>query len=371
MKKILLSFLIVICFFETYSQKVHLILLADEEDGKFGMASLVDEELIYQMHKSVADELVYTLNPILLNKSNFKAAVLRDSISKLKVQPKDIIIFYYTGLGYYPATSKSQFPFFKLKDADSTPLSLDEVANLLLKKGNVFSMVMADCRNTEQKPRPSVLPVYVTENIRKLIVQKLFLNYCGVLKVASAKKGQAVYLNLQNTSSAFTELFCHFYGETLYKAQINEVDNLSLTNFFYNINTNTSNEIAQNYVFERIDCEKKRKKLALNLPSYINAPTYSKINTNFKTLVKEQDLDKRKKIIVELINSFEPNGVIKLTKKFENGQSEQQNIGIKEYLANKEKYNPSLLFLETNISTLKRNKDYTKFLVVEIEEEWK
>lgn len=216
MKTKLLLFLFAFSILKVFSQTTHLILVSDYGDKDFGVISLADEELMTNLFKK-NDRIGYKLEPIYVNKTQpagFNSTALKSAITALKVNPNDIVVFYYSGLGAYQP--KSNFPFLKFDSKDSL-LSLDLITTLIQKKGAKFSLVMADCRNTMtfELPKPIERNTTITADISKQILSKLYLeNPCKVIKIASTKKNEPV-LSYQN-NSVFTFMLGISFEQMMY-----------------------------------------------------------------------------------------------------------------------------------------------------------
>ena len=198
MKHSILSLLLIFGTLGASAQKLHLIMVSDLKDKEFGKIGLQNESYMLKIFKTVENKLSYNLQSIYLNKNNFTAATLKKTIDTLKVTPKDIIVFLYTGYGYYPASNKSQFPFLQLNDFQKTPLSLQEVGSSLKLKKVQLCLAMADCRDSTliYPPQSEIYStVSARADKRKLILKQLFLSKSGLITVASCSKNQRAFVS--------------------------------------------------------------------------------------------------------------------------------------------------------------------------------
>ena len=198
MKNLFLTLFLFGAAFNATSQTLHAILVSDVEDPKLGGISLSDEDLIKQILETAKSGAGLKLRTYPHNRASFTASAIRETLENLPVLPQDVVFFYYTGLGFYPEAG-SQFPSFKLKEnvlqrlsGRNPPLSLDEVGDILQQKGARLNVVMADCRDTtlSYSTYPSPIP---DEDVSQVFWKKLFRGSCGLVKIASAKKGQKVW----------------------------------------------------------------------------------------------------------------------------------------------------------------------------------
>jgi len=206
--------------FSVKSQTLHAIMVSDVEDPKLGGVSLRDEETILQILKSAESGTGLELKTYYHNRASFTAKAVRETLSQMRVGAKDVVFFYYTGLGFYP-DANSQFPTFKLKESfmqrlpvGKPPPSLDEVGDILQQRGVRLNVVMADCRNTTASfsDYPGPIP---DEDVRNVFWKKLFLGSCGLVKIASAKEGQKVWGDGRPSGSMYIFLFNKAFEELL------------------------------------------------------------------------------------------------------------------------------------------------------------
>lgn len=204
------------------AQTLHAVLISDVEDQQFGMTSQIDEEKILKLLQTASAYTGLKLKPTYLNRSQFTALAVRKALAALPVQPKDIVFFYYTGLGTYEGDSK--FPSFQLKEnllqqvrsriAPSPLLSLDEVGTLLQKKGSRLNIVMAECRNSADSLERLLRASGPDEDLRRVYLKKLFLGSCGLVKVASAAKDQKVWAR-PGEGSVYTDALVSLFNSEL------------------------------------------------------------------------------------------------------------------------------------------------------------
>ncbi len=230
MKNLLLAFFIFAVSFEAFPQTLHAILVSDVEDPKLGGISLSDEATILEILKNAEGGTGLKLQTYYHNTSSFTAKAVRETLNQMRVGPKDVVFFYYTGLGYYPGPN-DKFPTFKLKENalrifsnNDLMLSLDEVGDILQSKGARLNIVMADCRDTVEDLMTIAATTNLDEDVSAIFLKKLFLGSCGLIKVASAGKGKEVWANQGQfgIGSVYTENFNSTFKGML-EAQFNGV----------------------------------------------------------------------------------------------------------------------------------------------------
>ena len=95
--------------FSVKSQTLHAIMVSDVEDPKLGGISLVDEKQILQILETAESGTGLKLQTYYLNRGSFTAKAVRETLKQMRVDSRDVVFFYYTGLGYYPGQN-DKFP---------------------------------------------------------------------------------------------------------------------------------------------------------------------------------------------------------------------------------------------------------------------
>jgi hypothetical protein len=385
MRTSLFLFLFSFLSLDATSQTLHAIFVSDVEDPKLGGISLKDEEKILQILKTAEWGTGLKLETYYHNRASFTASAIRDRLKSMRVQPRDVVFFYYTGLGYYP-DANTQFPAFKLKEntlqrltGSKPPLSLDEVGNILQQKGARLNVVMADCRDTIEDLGIRLQKPILDEDVRQVFLKKMFLGSCGLIKIASAKKGQPVLA---------TEL-----GGSVYTANFSRTFKILLNDNFdgarkavwprFLERTKSQNFFRKDYapldetpVIEINACTPSQHRLTTPYASYEHAITAGKIEEMLKNY-KDNGGD-YEKLDDRIRKAFHPNAKIELIIKNKYPASdsraiwltEQMSIG--EYLAHFKKDADQVKYIGTDLSSVKRNPNYeyiTSLTFIEIYDE--
>ena len=368
-----LRFLLIMLLFSTIckAQTLHLIMVSDYADPKFGVISQADEESMLKIFKTVEWGLGYKIKISYLNSTNNmfdKASVIKSLDSfNTKTLPNDIIVFFYSGLGYYPPKSKSTFPTFKLNDYKESTISLDDIAQILTSKNVRLGIVLADCRDTFPiEPQRLALPLMVTEDLRKLIIRKLFLEKTGVLKIASASKGNPTWKKPYSENSAYIYSFNNVFAHSL-QSNAESIPLLSLENILKKTQT-----IMEGYLQGFIPADKPQFSHWEFLPNNQNLnnkiiqyplstfiiPTPKELSEQLTILVNSTDSLETKNAASKLINLFTKNATIEIKEK----EDILKQMTIEAYIAQTAKYDKkkrrSIIFDFTNF---KRTEDFKKF----------
>lgn len=355
------------------SQTVHVIFVADEEDAEFGVASISDQDDILRMFTSVKNHLGYKLKTAYFNKSNFTSLKVREALKKLKTRRRDIVVFYYSGKGYYPRNSTSSFPYLKLKGFKSNPLSLDEVARIVDSKREAIGLIIADCRD-EKSPFPATPASFSVneddEFVDKLVTEKLFLSNCGVIKLASSRKGQPTYTNKRGTASVYTNGLASTYFNLMSFTTLNMVDNLSLLALLASSN-NMAGVRGQTVNLEYLPCKETRRRIIKKFPPYANVLMFGELSQRLKRLVRVKSNTSRKAIIRELSRNFSNEAMVTVKKLQKiNGENavSVKTFKIADYWQSLETFDSKVVSRNIKRGSLKRSSDFTKVTSMIVEE---
>lgn len=351
------------------AQKLHLVLVSDVEDRTFGRISLSDEEILLGLAKTVKYYLNYELNVVYLNRANFTSQAVRKSLDTLKTQPNDLIIWHYSGRGFYPRSSTSQYPSFGFREAlqrSQRPLSLDDVATRISQKGVRLAWVMADLRN--QFPAQKVIFETLTfvEDIRKLIVEKLFLEPCGVIKVVSSQPNQPTYTNILRSNSVFAIALKKSFDGILYGITLPNLRRVSVDSLFNLTQVLMSGELSgaipanttQTMRWELIPCQASLRAKLSPVRSFEGMATQEELTSLLDALVTTTSPDERKAIITSLRKLFEPTATIRLST---NALPRVVEYGLEGFLESLSKHNPQLVHYKFFFGDFQRSPDFRRF----------
>jgi hypothetical protein len=329
------------------AQTLHLVLVSDVEDMQFGPVSLSDEYALTKLSETVKSYLDYKLNIVYLNRANFTSKAILKTLDTLKTQPNDLIIWHYSGLGFYPSASRSKYPSFKLKDFLQSTLSLDDVAARITKKGVRLAWVMADLRNTFPDDEILAAPLFVVEDIRKLVIEKLFLEPCGIMKLVSSQRNQPTYTNIARSNSIFVLSLKKSFDDILYNTMLDNINRISLDSLLRQTQAVVSGELSgaipanttQTMQWELVPCSVALKAKISPVRSFEGLATQDALLARLNSLVLVVDPSERRPIIASIRALFEPNATIRLSTRNAPGRVE---FGLEAFLQSLSKHNPQL-----------------------------
>jgi hypothetical protein len=178
-----------------YSQTLHVISVADSNDGPIGAGTAANSKALQSYATLVATLTKLSLNFTPISGDKFTCTEILKSVAELQAKPNDVIMFYYSGHGFAPESDPSRpgtaaaslFPWFYCNPAASRP-NLEAISKELKAKGARLVITVADTCNV-------ILPVTETPLAAKGVIEEriraMFLNYKGSILITSSKREQA------------------------------------------------------------------------------------------------------------------------------------------------------------------------------------
>jgi hypothetical protein len=192
-------------------QTLHLITVGAFDDKKLSSAVFSDIEVMKENLNFICQNINYKLTTKIIGNADFNSNSILKSLDTIKVEPQDIIFFYYSGHGYNDSNANTRFPIFQLNDFKQHQLLVDDVSDLLKAKNARLSITMGDmCNNflpNGEKGMGKIISIkggYVSEDMNP-VLRKLFLETQGYIKIASSEKSQ--FSNAYQDGSLYTKAF--------------------------------------------------------------------------------------------------------------------------------------------------------------------
>ncbi|MBK9380480.1 MAG: caspase family protein [Chitinophagaceae bacterium] len=138
---------------EEKKTRMHLLIVANTEDEKIGSTCLKDKDRMEKTFTDLAEYLGIQLSTKIVYGKEYSKANVEAAITSIKPNPKDIVVFYYTGHGF-SKTDNYQFPHLELRSKayqslEGNSLNMEEIFNNIKRKGALLNLVISDCCNTE------------------------------------------------------------------------------------------------------------------------------------------------------------------------------------------------------------------------------
>lgn len=234
MKKIFI-FIFLMCSLTLTAQKIHWITFIDTDDERVGEIDVLGREVLYS---NFINEVNGALSPI-----GYKSAVYdfygskvtpencKRIVEEIRVEPDDILMFYYIGHGGRPITNDPNymkthpFPQMCMSQWDEKKfIPLEWVGDLLSKKGARLSVTIGMCcndlSNISIKSAPNFSPNYGSSYMsgnKMNKIQELFLNSKGSVLATSASPAQTsgCFRSDFGIIDAYTTVLCQIFKNSL------------------------------------------------------------------------------------------------------------------------------------------------------------
>jgi hypothetical protein len=135
--------------------KMHLIFVANTNDGKIGKTCEVDKDKLTARFSSIAKWLKIGFNKTIIAGNDYNVDNVMKAVNNVPMGTNDICIFYYSGHGFNYEKVEQQYPFLDLRDNDmdainnaNTP-NIEMIYNRLVAKNYRLTLVVSDCCNND------------------------------------------------------------------------------------------------------------------------------------------------------------------------------------------------------------------------------
>ncbi|ARK12639.1 hypothetical protein A6C57_21140 [Fibrella sp. ES10-3-2-2] len=207
---------------------LHVLYVLEQDDREYGVLNMTNETNMTQIMETVQLGLGYRRRTTYLNKGTFTAAILRQTIAKLKTQPRDIIVIYYSGYGIVPTKNTVSFANWKLRNVPEKGLPVAEVEGWLTAKKVHLGLIIADCSGQFLANNGHAASVGAGMlDLRKQVLRRLFLNTCGIVKMGSSLPLLPSWVNKRYEGSVFTTAFYQGFDRMLSISTREELDRVS------------------------------------------------------------------------------------------------------------------------------------------------
>jgi hypothetical protein len=150
--------------------KLYLLIVADTLDKEIGSACAKDMKRAVETFSGLTNYLGIKLIPTTISGKQYSKQNVQASINALKPSSNDIVVFYYSGHGFRTPETPRRFPNLKLKnfptlrenfpdsiswikksrqDNLTFSLNIEDIFNIIKKKGARFNLVISDCCNND------------------------------------------------------------------------------------------------------------------------------------------------------------------------------------------------------------------------------
>ncbi len=204
--------------------------------------------------------------------------------------------------------------------------------------------------------------IQLVENLKKPILQKLFLSQCGQVLITN---GLTHSLPKKEDYTGF--LYKNF-GEMMGIRHLKEIDKIGLNSLF----SKMDEAFVFGYKPTLVTCPSSSRSVKFSVPKFSQIPTYEEITDLFSQLIASNDPVVKKKLMTEIKKNFEPKALITVRNDSSNLPSTASSTGEKytvdAYLNRLFTDDKSIKKLRIPLNTFKRSENFSKItslLVVE------
>lgn len=180
---------------------LHLIIVANTEDDKIGNTCMLDKNRTLKMYKDLAGFMGILFKPQEIYGDTYSKENVQKAVLDLYPGSQDIVVFYYSGHGFSDPGAGRQFPNMALsgksyEDAKRNSWSIEDVFNIIKRKGARLNLVISDCCNNSIDDNPNItcdVPQTRTSELGWSIenCKTLFMNPKPIsILVTAAQKGE-------------------------------------------------------------------------------------------------------------------------------------------------------------------------------------
>lgn len=326
MKNLFLLFCGLFIVVSVRAQKLHVLVVIDEEDTNFGLLQLRNESDILYILEIVERELGYKMEIIHLSKQKFTANDLHQIIDSLPTGENDAVVIYYAGFGLPPPNKSSLFAHWKLRDNPTIGLSVDEVASWLevkqkAKKLHLGLIVSEYSAQSIHSPQRVIDTLGVSMTYRKQVVQKLFLGHCGIVKMGSSLPYEPSWVNENHSAPLFTESLVRAFDRMIMPLDSSVLHHVSFRQFHAYASSYINRyfndiPISQTPILEIKSCEGSTFKSGLGALSDSSTITLKVLGGLLNSLAHNKDPLQRQQIKQQLANYFTPDATVRVVRMY-------------------------------------------------------
>ncbi|MBL7728097.1 MAG: caspase family protein [Dinghuibacter sp.] len=134
--------------------RIHLLVVANTNDNIIGPSCKKDMDRMVNLFKDLA--LAIGIAPPVvttISGADYSKANADKQINALKPDPRDIVVFYYSGHGFRKERDNRKFPYIDLRanpqqDYNVFSLNMEDIYNRIKAKPGRLKLVLSDCCNT-------------------------------------------------------------------------------------------------------------------------------------------------------------------------------------------------------------------------------
>lgn len=237
---------------EEAKTKIYLLIVANTVDKTIGPSCKKDMDRMVETFNDLARTVGITCVPKTIDGKAISKAKLLAEIAALKPDPRDILVFYYTGHGFRKQKDNRRFPYIDLRsneneDYNVASMNMEDIFELFKAKPGRVKLVLSDCCNsvvTSSNAISNPLPnkkgigfMYSELNFRAL-----FFNKPTAIIMSAASAGE-----LATSNNEFGGFFSYYFKSSLETSCGQFKTNVSWDQLFQEVKKNTIYKAEHTY----------------------------------------------------------------------------------------------------------------------------
>lgn len=188
--------------------QLHVVYVEEQNELELVRINMENDSLLAQVINKIALGLTYQIQYWRVPKEHFTSQNLKETVSSLQTNPKDIIIVYFSGYGIAATAPNANLANWRLDDVAERGFAVSELEKWLKAQKAHLSLILADY-NTETTLKEGAIAgtVAYTVNLEREILKRLFVQNCGIVKFGSSLNPKFRYQGNGNAGSLFTNAF--------------------------------------------------------------------------------------------------------------------------------------------------------------------
>ncbi len=137
---------------------LHLVIVANTDDDLIGNTCVLDKDRNLKMFKDLAEFMGIGFDSKVIFGADFNKQNVANAVANLQPSPNDLVVFYYSGHGFNDPKANRNYPNMALsnksyEDAMASSMNIEDVYDLIKRKGARFNLVLSDCCNNRPDDR--------------------------------------------------------------------------------------------------------------------------------------------------------------------------------------------------------------------------
>jgi Caspase domain len=204
----------------THAATLRALIIGDTNDRSIGKSVVTDIVNVETFVRDISAKTGLTLDLKVLKGAQIKSRLITDAVNKLKADPDDAVIFYYSGHGFRTQQVQTRWPLLHIPDAGIKGVDFQWVIDTInAKKPRMVLAISDSCNSFIDTPERSVSS-RAMQREQDALWKKLFVEFAGRIYASGSIVGQYSF-GIDATGGAFTSRFLSIVRGEVKKADTN------------------------------------------------------------------------------------------------------------------------------------------------------